>query len=60
MQPLMDPGYNLREVAKQLVLLEDHLFQEAKRCPDCIRKHFLTVEALLEEAVTLGDADLAA
>jgi hypothetical protein len=60
MLPIMDPGYNLREMAKQLVLLEDHLFQEAKRCPDCIRKHFLTVEALLEEAVTLDESgDLA-
>ena len=60
MLPIMEPGYNLREMAKQLALLEDHLFQEAKRCPDCIRKHFLTVEALLEEAVTLDESgDLA-
>lgn len=49
----MNPLYNLREMAKQLILLEDHLSHERKRCPDCIRKHLLTCEALAEEAVTL-------
>lgn len=50
---LLDPTFNLRECSKQLLLLEDHLFQANKRCPDCIRKHLMTVEALAEEAVTL-------
>lgn len=53
MLPIMSPKYNLREVVKQCVLLEDHLFHPKKRCADCIAKHFLTIEALLEEAVTL-------
>tara|TARA_Y100000310_G_C20531112_1_gene738497 strand:- start:541 stop:918 length:378 start_codon:yes stop_codon:yes gene_type:complete len=53
MLPLMDPAHNLREVCKQLVLLEDHLTHPAKQCSDCIRKHFLTIEALLEEALAL-------
>jgi len=52
---VMSPKFNLREVAKQCALLEDHLFHPAKRCSDCIRKHFLTIEALLEEAVTLDE-----
>lgn len=51
--PIMSPLYNLREICKQVVLLEDHLNQPRKRCPDCIRKHFLTIEALFEEAVSL-------
>lgn len=51
--PVLDPAFNLREIFKQLVLLEDHLFHERKRCPDCIWKHLLTAEALAEEAVTL-------
>ena len=55
--PIMSPLYNLREICKQIVLLEDHLNQPRKRCPDCIRKHFLTIEALFEEAVSL-DKDL--
>ena len=55
--PIMSPLYNLREVCKQIILLEDHLNQPRKRCSDCIRKHFLTIEALFEEAVSL-DKDL--
>ena len=51
--PIFEPMHNAREIAKQLVLLEDHLVQPAKHCPDCIRKHLLTAEALAEEAVTL-------
>jgi tRNA nucleotidyltransferase/poly(A) polymerase len=51
--PLMSPLYNMREVCKQIVLLEDHLNHPEKRCSDCISKHFLTIEALVEEAVSL-------
>jgi hypothetical protein len=51
--PVLDPMYNMREICKQLILLEDHLFQKEKRCHDCICKHFLTIEALAEEAITL-------
>lgn len=50
---VMDPQFNLREAAKQMILLEDHLFHAYKVCPDCIRKHLMTIEALSEEAVTL-------
>lgn len=50
---LMDPRHNMREVAKQLILLEDHMAHKPKRCVDCITKHFLMVEGLLEEAITL-------
>lgn len=53
--PIMHPLYNLREVCKQMALLEDHLNNPRKRCEDCIRKHFLTIEALLEEAVSLDN-----
>jgi len=51
--PIMSPVHNMRELCKQLVLLEDHLFQPPKHCPDCVRKHLLTAEALAEEAITL-------
>lgn len=50
---LMDPKFNLREVAKQMILLEDHLFHKYKHCLDCISKHTLFVEGLLEEALTM-------
>ena len=51
--PIMSPLFNLREICKQMSLLEDHLNNPRKRCSDCIRKHFLTIEALFEEAVSL-------
>lgn len=51
--PIMNPLFNIREICKQTVLLEDHLFNPRKRCGDCIRKHFLTIEGLAEEAITL-------
>ena len=51
--PILDPAFNIREIFKQLVLLEDHLFHPRKQCPDCIWKHLLTCEAFAEEAVTL-------
>jgi len=50
---LMQPQFNLREVAKQMLLLEDHLQHPYKHCPDCIRKHLMTIEAFSEEAVAL-------
>jgi len=56
MMPVMDPAHNYREISKQLLLLEDHLFHPKKECPDCIRKHLLTAEALAEEAVSLDKA----
>lgn len=51
--PVMDPRFNLREICKQCVLLEDHLTHDDKRCTDCCTKHFLALEALAEEALTL-------
>ena len=50
LDPVMDPAYNLREVYKQCILLEDHLANPRKRCQDCISKHCHAIEALLEEA----------
>jgi len=49
----MNPLFNLREICKQSLLLEDHLSHPSKRCRDCINKHCLTIEALAEEAVSL-------
>ena len=51
--PIMNPEFNMREVAKQCLLLEDHLNNKKKRCLDCIRKHFFIIEGLLEEAISL-------
>lgn len=51
--PIMDVKFNLREICKNCILLEDHLISPRKRCDDCIRKHFLTIEGLGDEAKTL-------
>jgi len=48
-----DPVFNIREIVKQMILVEDHLTHRNKICGDCIRKHFLTIEALAEEATCL-------
>jgi hypothetical protein len=50
---ISDPRFNLREIAKQLILLEQHLLEKGKYCPDCITKHILTVEALADECQSL-------
>lgn len=50
---IMDPRFNLREAAKNMLLLEDHLFQSGKNCSDCIKKHCLMIEGFLEEGITL-------
>jgi hypothetical protein len=50
---ILDPRFNLREAAKNLILLEDHLFHSLKRCNDCIKKHCLLIEGFLEEGITL-------
>lgn len=51
--PVLDCRFNLREICKQSILLEDHLSHDKKRCTDCCIKHFLALEGLCEEAVTL-------
>lgn len=51
--PVLRPCQNMRDIIKQMALLEDHMFQPTKRCKDCIRKHFLTIEGLAEECATL-------
>lgn len=56
--PLMDPEHNIREIIKQLVLLEDHCAHgESKFCEDCVTKHAMAAEALAEEAITLDTLD---
>ena len=51
--PVLDCQFNLREICKQSILLEEHLTQPEKRCTDCCIKHFLALEGLSEEAISL-------
>lgn len=52
--PVSDPSYNMRQVIKQSILLEEHLTQTKKRCHDCQLKHFLHIQGLVEEAMMLS------
>jgi hypothetical protein len=51
--PVSDPKFNFREAAKNMLLLEDHLFNKGKVCRDCCTKHSLLIEGFLEEAISL-------
>jgi hypothetical protein len=54
--PVMRPAQNMREIIKQLVMLEDHMYQRCKRCTDCTNKHMIMIEGLAEECATLCGA----
>lgn len=60
LDPVDDPAYNMREVAKQVLLLEQHLADPRKLCRACSVKHLLLCCGLLEEAAwmagTMGGA----
>lgn len=51
--PLNSAEFNHREIAKQYLLLEDHLTDDNKYCADCIRKHLMLAEAFAEEAMMM-------
>ena len=56
--PIMNPIFNLREIVKQIVLLEEHLnIGASKACFDCIQKHFLAIEAYAEEMLALSNTN---
>lgn len=52
--PVSDPAYNMTEIIKQSVLLEEHLTIDKKFCVDCVWKHLLHLHGLATEAVTLA------
>ena len=52
--PVSDPAYNMKEIIKQSILLEEHLVEPPKRCKDCIVKHFLHIIGLGQEAQMLA------
>lgn len=54
LDPVSDPIYNMQQIVKQSILLEEHLANKSKRCRDCITKHFLHIIGLAEEAQMLA------
>jgi hypothetical protein len=52
--PVSEPEYNMKQIAMQSILLEEHITQKEKRCRDCIAKHFLHMQGLHSEALWLA------
>ena len=53
-----NPEYNMTQIIKQNVLLEDHIADKMKYCKPCIIKHFMMIIGLAEEAVWMAGAKL--
>jgi hypothetical protein len=51
MAPLNFALFNLREITKQMLLLEEVLTNEDLFCTECIKRRFLLMEAMAEEAM---------
>jgi len=54
LDPVSEPAYNMQQIVKQSILLEEHITNKNKRCRDCITKHFLHIIGLAEEAQMLA------
>ena len=52
---IFDPIFNFDKVCGECCLLEDHCSREEERCDDCIKKHAIKIEALLNEAQQLDE-----
>lgn len=51
--PVLNPEFNVREIVKNSILLEDHLNHPGKQCGDCIMKHMLALESYADELLSL-------
>jgi hypothetical protein len=56
--PVNDPDYNMQNVVKQSILLEEHLAEKNKYCKGCICKHFLHICGLSSEGVWLAENNI--
>ena len=54
LDPVSDPTYNMRLIAQNSLLLEEHLVDKRKYCKDCIAKHMLLNQAYVVEALMLA------
>jgi hypothetical protein len=58
LDPVMDSRLNFYDICMECCLLQQHLINPRRRCRDCIRKHFLTITGLLNEARCLKNSDM--
>lgn len=52
--PVNEPDYNMKQVIKNTLLIEDHLADKKKYCKSCLVKHFLLNDGYLDEAVWMA------
>lgn len=52
-----NPAYNMKNVIKQSILLEEHLAEDRKYCKQCCAKHILHASSLAEEALMMAGSD---
>lgn len=53
-----DPRASVRELLKQLLLIENHCTGgDTRDCRQCVSKHLLAAEALADEAVSLSGGE---
>lgn len=53
-----NPAYNMQNVVKQSILLEEHLAEKNKYCEGCLVKHFSHICALSSEGVWLAEKNI--
>ena len=53
-----DPAYNMQNIVKQSILLEEHIAEKNKYCLSCICKHFQHILALSSEGVWMAGNNL--
>lgn len=53
-----DPAYNMENIVKQSILLEEHIAEKNKYCLSCIVKHFQHILGLAEEALWMAGKDV--
>ncbi len=58
LDPINDPDYNMRNVVKQSILVEEHLAEKNKYCKGCLCKHFLHIIGLCSEGVWLAEKNI--
>lgn len=56
--PVNEPAYNMQNIVKQSILLEEHLAEKNKYCKSCIVKHFMHIIGLSEEAIWLAGSNV--
>ena len=56
--PVNNPSYNMQNVVKQSILLEEHIAESNKYCISCIVKHFQHIIGLVEEAEWMAGTEV--